>query len=60
MARCPSTVDPALYVVGFLLATAGLHLAGVALGPVAARSRIVRGIAGAGVVAVGLTLVSGV
>jgi urease accessory protein len=56
----PGTASPALYVLGFLLATAGLHLAGVALGPVVARSRIVRGLAGAGVVAAGLLLVSGV
>lgn len=56
----PGTADPALYVVGFLLATAGLHLAGVALGPVVARSRIVRGLAGAGAVAAGLVLVGGV
>ena len=56
----PGTATPALYVVGFLLATAGLHLAGVALGPVVARSRVVRGLAGAGVVAAGLVLVGGV
>lgn len=56
----PGTASPALYVIGFLLATAGLHLAGVALGPVVARSRIVRGLAGAGVVAAGVVLVSGV
>ena len=56
----PSAANPALYVIGFLLATAGLHLAGVALGPVVARSRVARGLAGAGVVAAGLALVSGV
>jgi len=56
----PSTASPAVYVIGFLLATAGLHLAGVALGPVLARSRLVRGIAGAGVATAGLVLASGV
>ncbi len=56
----PSAANPALYVIGFLLATAGLHLAGVALGPVVARSRIGRGIAGAGVVSAGLALAAGV
>ncbi len=56
----PSAASPALYVIGFLLATAGLHLAGVALGPVVARSRIVRGLAGVGVIAAGVVLVSGV
>ena len=56
----PNAASPVLYVTGFLLATAALHLAGVALGPVAARSRLVRGLAGAGVVAAGLVLVSGV
>jgi len=56
----PTAASPALYVIGFLLATVGLHLAGVALGPVVARSRIVRGLAGAGVIAAGVVLVSGV
>jgi len=56
----PDAASPALYVIGFLVATAGLHLAGVALGPVVARFRIVRGLAGAGVVAAGVVLVSGV
>lgn len=56
----PGTTSPALYVIGFLVATAGLHLAGVVCGPVVARSRIVRGLAGAGVVAAGVVLVSGV
>ena len=56
----PDAASPALYVIGFLVATAGLHLAGVSLGPVVARSRIVRGLAGAGVVAAGVVLVSGV
>lgn len=56
----PSAASPALYVIGFLLTTVGLHLAGVALGPVVARSRVVRGLAGAGVTAAGVVLVSGV
>jgi len=56
----PDAASPALYVIGFLVATAGLHLAGVSLGPVVARSRIVRGLAGAGVIAAGVMLVSGV
>lgn len=56
----PNAASPALYVIGFLVATTGLHLAGVALGPVVARSRLVRGLAGAGVIAAGLVLVSGV
>ncbi len=56
----PGAAEPALYVVGFLLATAGLHVAGVVLGPVVARSRVVRGLAGAGVVGAGLVLLGGV
>lgn len=56
----PGTATPALYVVGFLLATAGLHLAGVALGPAVARSRLAQGLAGAGVVGAGLVLLGGV
>jgi urease accessory protein len=56
----PGAAEPALYVIGFLLATAGLHVAGVVLGPVVARSRVVRGLAGAGVVGAGLVLLGGV
>ena len=56
----PGTANPVLYVAGFLVATAGLHLGGVGLGPVVARSRVVRTLAGAGVAAAGLALLSGV
>lgn len=56
----PAAGRPVLYVAGFLVATAVLHLAGVLLGPVAAGSRLVRCAAGLGVAYVGVTLVAGV
>ena len=59
-AEVPAAASPALYVAGFLLATATLHLTGVVAGPVVARWRPVRALAGTAVAAVGVLLVAGV
>jgi urease accessory protein len=56
----PEAASPALYVVGFLMATAALHVAGVLAGPVVVRWRPVRALAGAAVAAAGVMLVAGV
>ncbi len=56
----PAAASPALYVAGFLIATAGLQFVGVALGPVVARSRVHRTLAGIAVAAAGLALLGGV
>ena len=56
----PVAASPVLYVAGFLAATAALHVAGVVLGPVVARWRPVRALAGAAVAAAGVLLVAGV
>ena len=56
----PAAASPALYVAGFLIATAGLQFVGVALGPVVARSRVHRTSAGIAVAAAGLALLGGV
>ena len=56
----PGAASPALYVLGFLVATATLHLAGVTLGPVLARWRPIRALAGSAVAVAGVWLVAGV
>jgi urease accessory protein len=50
-AEAPSSAHPALYVLGFLVATAALHLAGTGVGTVIRERRLVRlgfGVATAG------------
>jgi urease accessory protein len=53
----PDSAHPALYAVGFLLSTAGLHAAGVGGGLVIERSTWVRTVLGAGVATAGVLLV---
>ncbi|MEM7056928.1 MAG: HupE/UreJ family protein [Pseudomonadota bacterium] len=52
----PSLADPASYVIGFALASAFLHLAGVGLGLLAHRPHL-RALLGAGIAGVGLHMV---
>ena len=56
----PAAASPALYVAGFLAATAALHVTGVVAGPVVARWRPVRMLAGTAVAAAGVALLAGV
>lgn len=54
----PHAVSPALYALGFLLSTTGLHLCGLVLGElVAGREALSRGVRGVGVVVMGTGLV---
>jgi urease accessory protein len=58
-AEAPSAAHPALYIVGFVVATAALHAAGVVVGYVIRRRPAVRTTVGAVVTGVGLGLVVG-
>jgi urease accessory protein len=55
-AEIPRLAEPAAYVAGFALASAGLHLAGVAIGLIGRRTQL-RALLGAGVAGIGLHMV---
>lgn len=57
-AEMPGTVAPAAYALGFLAATAALHLTGIALG-VASRERYAR-LAGIGIAASGMWMLASI
>lgn len=56
----PGSAAPALYVSGFVVMTGVLHLSGAAFGLLLGRSRVVRGLVGAGVALTGVALATGV
>jgi urease accessory protein len=58
-AEAPTAAHPALYIGGFVVATAALHAAGVLVGYGLHRRPAVRGVLGAVVTGVGLGLVAG-
>lgn len=53
----PTSANPVLYAVGFLVATAGLHLSGAGAGLAIERNTWIRAALGAGVAVIGVTLV---
>ena len=55
-AEIPRLAEPVAYVAGFALASAGLHLAGVAIGLIGRRTQL-RALLGAGVAGIGLHMV---
>lgn len=58
-AEAPAAVHPALYVGGFLLATAAVHLAGVGVGTVIRNRQVVRVGLGVATAAAGVLLLTG-
>ena len=58
-AEAPTTAHPALYVVGFVIVTIGLHLAGALGGIAVRRHTTARHALGAGLAAAGAALLAG-
>lgn len=58
--EAPTAANPAVYVVGFLAATAALHAAGVGVGMWVRRNVVLRATVGAAIAGVGVGLVAGV
>ncbi len=58
-AEAPSSVHPALYIVGFLLATACVHVAGVGVGAVVRDRQLVRVGLGVATATAGVLLLTG-